>query len=214
MHEYVVIISRAIILYFTLLAIFRCMGKREIGELSVLDLVVVFMIGDMAVLAIDSPKRPILFSLFPILVLALIQIILAYLSLKSQKFREVVDGKPTIIIAKGKVDEKVMRKQRYNFGDLLIQLREKNILNIEDVEYAILEPTGELSVIEKSNVQNPKENSPFPLVLDGIIQEESLGLISKSDVWLLEQLQKQGYYDIKRISLCMYDNGTLYIDEK
>ncbi|PLT35234.1 hypothetical protein CUU64_03975 [Bacillus sp. V5-8f] len=190
------------------------MGKREIGQLSILDLVVVFMIGDMAVMAIDSPDKPLLFSLYPILVLAIIQIVLAYFSMKSQRFREVMDGRAAIIISQGKIDEKEMKRQRYNFDDLLIQLREKNIVNIENVEYAILEPTGKLSVIEKKNVKNPKDNTPFPLVIDGVIQEESLASINKSDTWLRAQLQKRGYPDIKWISICTYDDGTFYIDER
>ncbi|WP_257985416.1 DUF421 domain-containing protein [Bacillus sp. V5-8f] len=214
MNDYVVIIFRAFILYFALLLIFRFMGKREIGQLSILDLVVVFMIGDMAVMAIDSPDKPLLFSLYPILVLAIIQIVLAYFSMKSQRFREVMDGRAAIIISQGKIDEKEMKRQRYNFDDLLIQLREKNIVNIENVEYAILEPTGKLSVIEKKNVKNPKDNTPFPLVIDGVIQEESLASINKSDTWLRAQLQKRGYPDIKWISICTYDDGTFYIDER
>jgi uncharacterized membrane protein YcaP (DUF421 family) len=213
-NDYYVILLRAILLYFALLLLFRLMGKREIGELSILDLVVFIMVGDMAVMAIDNPSRPFMHSLLPILVIVLIQLSLAFLSLKSQKFRKVIEGKPAIIINKGKIDEHVMKKHRYNFDDLLTQLRGKNILNIEEVEYAILEPSGELSIIERKSVQEEENSWPFPLIIDGVAQEESLSRIGKSQIWLRQQLKKRGYDDMTRISICTYGDGVFYIDEK
>ncbi|KHF28084.1 hypothetical protein LR68_03144 [Anoxybacillus sp. BCO1] len=123
--EYVTIILRTLLLYGAILFIFRMMGKREIGELSILDLVVFIMIGEMAVIAIEQPKDPIFHTLVPMIVLTIAQIAFAFFSLKSEVFRRLVDGSPTVIIKNGKIDEKAMRKQRYNFDDLLIQLREK-----------------------------------------------------------------------------------------
>ncbi len=154
--EYVTIILRTLLLYGVILFIFRVMGKREIGELSILDLVVFIMIGEMAVIAIEQPKDSIFHTIVPMIVLTIAQIAFAYFSLKSEMFRRLVDGSPTIIINNGKIDEKAMRKQRYNFDDLLIQLREKNIKNIADVEFAILEPSGKLSVFEKEKVKKRK----------------------------------------------------------
>ena len=132
------------------------MGKREIGELSILDLVVFIMIAEMAVTAIEAPSDPLINTVIPMLILMIIQISLAYLSLKNQKIRHILDGKPTIIINRGKVDEQAMRTQRYNFDDLMTQLRDKNINNVADVEFAILEPTGKLSVIERQK-KNKKQ---------------------------------------------------------
>jgi uncharacterized membrane protein YcaP (DUF421 family) len=150
-EEYLIIVVRTLFLYAVILLIFRLMGKREIGELSILDLVVYIMIAELAVVAIETPDSNILKNVLPMLLLMVVQIVLAILSLKSKTFRDVVDGKPTIIINKGKIDENAMRKQRYNFDDLLLQLREKDIAKISDVEFAILESSGTLSVFERKD---------------------------------------------------------------
>ncbi|MBA2878832.1 uncharacterized membrane protein YcaP (DUF421 family) [Anoxybacillus kamchatkensis] len=212
--EYVTIILRTLLLYVAILFIFRMMGKREIGELSILDLVVFIMIGEMAVIAIEQPKDPIFHTLVPMIVLTIAQIAFAFFSLKSEAFRRLVDGSPTVIINNGKIDEKAMRKQRYNFDDLLIQLREKNIKNIADVEFAILEPSGKLSVFEKDKRKKKTPSLALPLIKDGVIQEEHLTLIDQTPTWLIKQLKERGYERIEHISYCTYENGTFYIDEK
>nr|WP_245243557.1 DUF421 domain-containing protein [Mesobacillus selenatarsenatis] len=198
--------------------IFRIMGKREIGELSILDLVVYIMIAEMSSLAIENTKDPLINTLLPIGIFVIIQITLAMLSLKSKKFRDIVDGKPTIIINDGKIDEKAMRSQRYNFDDLLLQLREKDVGDIADVEYAILEPSGTLSIFQKKQGeqegQQDSSSLALPLIIDGEVQEDNLGMIDKSSSWLLEQLRKQGYEDPGEISFCSYQNGKFYIDLK
>ncbi len=191
------------------------MGKREIGELSILDLVVFIMIGEMAVVAIENNHSPLLHTMIPMLVLMVVQILLAVISLKSKRFRDLIDGKPIIIINRGKIDEGAMRKQRYNFDDLMTQLREKDIRSIADVEFAILESSGSLSVIEK--LKDSKEDSKqgditIPLILDGEIDEENLNRINKTNLWLRQELKKQGYRDIKKISFCSYENGKFFID--
>lgn len=212
MEEYYTIIFRTLFLYVLVLLIFRVMGKREIGELSILDLVVFIMIGELAVVSIINPEDPLMHSVFGMFLLMIIQVSFALLSLKSKKFRDLIEGKPVIIINRGKIDENVMRSQRYNFDDLLLQLREKNISNIADVEFAILEPSGKLSVFEKVN--NKKGDITIPLVLDGEIQEINLDLINKTNLWLRQELKKKGYTNIKNISFCSYQNGSFYIDEK
>lgn len=218
MEQYFIILFRTVLLYLLILLIFRLMGKREIGELSILDLVVYIMIAEMASLAIENTKDPLVDTLLPISVLVIIQITLAMLSLKSKKFRDIVDGKPTIIINDGKIDEKAMRSQRYNFDDLLLQLREKDVGDIADVEYAILEPSGTLSIFQKKQGEQEGEQDSsslaLPLIIDGEVQEDNLGMIDKSSSWLLEQLKKQGYEDPREISFCSYQNGKFYIDLK
>jgi uncharacterized membrane protein YcaP (DUF421 family) len=209
------IIFRTIFLYILILTIFRLMGKREIGELSILDLVVFIMIGEMAVVAIEKPKNPLLHTVIPMVLLMFIQIILSILSLKSKKFRTLVDGKPSIIINRGKIDEVAMRKQRYNFDDLMTQLREKDIRSIADVEFAILESSGSLSVIEKlkdSQHEPKKGDITVPLILDGAIEGDNLQRINKTNLWLRQELKKRGYRDIKKISFCSYENGKFFID--
>lgn len=153
MEDIFIITFRTIVLYFIILVIFRLMGKREIGELSILDLVVSIMIAEIAVLAIENVKDKLLHTIVPIVVLMIIQVSLAFISLKSQKIRQLLDGKPTIIIKQGKIDERAMRSQRYNFDDLLMQLRENNIDRISDVSYAILESSGKLSIVKRKTIR-------------------------------------------------------------
>jgi uncharacterized membrane protein YcaP (DUF421 family) len=223
MEEYLTMVVRTIFLYVVILVIFRVMGKREIGELSVLDLVVFIMIAEMAVMAIENTKDPLIHTIIPMFLLMGIQILLAIVSLKSQKIRDIIDGKPTVIINNGKIDEQAMRKQRYNFDDLLIQLRDKNVKNVADVEFAILEPSGKLSVFEKNKSGSSSGNSDdsarqeegslnLPLIMDGIIQEEHLKQIGKTNLWLRQQLRSLGYKDFKNISFCSYDKGVFFID--
>ncbi|WP_307342916.1 DUF421 domain-containing protein [Metabacillus malikii] len=212
MDMYPSIIGRTIILYFLIIIIFRIMGKREIAELSIFDLVVFLMTAEIAVTSIENHKDPLLHTIIPMLVLLSIQITLAYLSLKSTKLRHILDGKPTVIINRGKVDEHAMRSQRYNIDDLLTQLREKDISSIADVEFAILESSGKLSIIKKDENEKESPMLQMPLIVDGFIQEDHLKLIDKNDNWLKEELEKLGYHDIKKISICTYNNGTFSID--
>lgn len=215
MDVYWIIGARTIFFYLLILAIFRLMGKREIGELSILDLVVFIMIGEMAVVAIERPKNPLMHTVVPMVLLMLIQISLAMFSLKSKKFRDFVDGKPTIIINKGKIDESAMRKQRYNFDDLMTQLREKDIRSIADVEFAILESSGSLSVIKKlkdSKEETKSGDITIPLIIDGAIEEENLQRINKTNLWLRQELKRRGYRNIKEISFCSYEDGKFFID--
>ncbi|WP_421380122.1 DUF421 domain-containing protein [Bacillus salacetis] len=209
--EYLIIVIRTIFLYAVILFIFRVMGKREIGELSLLDLVVFIMIAEMAVLAIEEPNSQLVNTLLPMGVLMLIQIGTAFLSLKSKKFREIVDGKPIVLISHGKIDEKAMKRQRYNFDDLLLQLREKDVSNVADVEFAILEPSGTLSVVKKED--NKGEGSlTLPLILDGIIQQQHLEMIGKNEFWLRKRLREKNFQNLEKISFCSFQNGQFYVD--
>jgi uncharacterized membrane protein YcaP (DUF421 family) len=212
MEAYLIIFLRTLLLYTTILVIFRLMGKREIGELSVLDLVVFVMMGEMAVVAIEQHRSPILHTLVPMVVLLLIQLIMAFLSLKIPKFRKIIDGTPIIIINKGKIDENAMRKIRYNFDDLLMQLRAKDINNIADVEFAILETSGELSIVKKDTKKKQTITYTLPLITDGEIQHANLQRTEKSEMWLRRELRKRGYPNIKEISLCSFQDGKFYID--
>lgn len=215
MEENLIIIFRTIFVYILILAIFRMMGKREIGELSILDLVVFIMIAEMAVIAIENTHDPLTHTILPMTLLMVVQITTALISLKSKRFRDLVDGKPTIIINRGKIDEQAMRKQRYNFDDLMSQLREKDVRSIADVEFAILEASGKLSVIENMKETHNREKGgdiTIPLIMDGEIDEENLRRIGKTNLWLRQELRKKGYKEIKKISFCSFENGKFFID--
>lgn len=208
---YGIIIFRTILLYLVITVIFRMMGKREIGELGIIDLVVFVMIAEMAVMSIENSEESIFKSVIPMIVLLIIQFLSSYLSLKSRRFRKYADGEPSIIIKNGKINEREMKKQRYNFDDLLMQLRQKDIRNLADVEYAFLEPTGKLSVFTR---EPQKKGYTVPVILDGTILKEKLKDINRTEQWLLRQLEERGYNEIENISFCSYTDGELYVDIK
>jgi len=149
MSELGMILLRTVLIYFVVFLVMRFMGKREIGKLSIFDLVISVMVAEIAVIVIEDTKVPMLHGIVPMLALMLIQVGLAFVALKNRKIRMLFDGKPSVIIAKGKLNRKVMAKQRYNLDDLLLQLRENQISAVSDVEFAILETSGKLSVFEK-----------------------------------------------------------------
>lgn len=138
---------RTMITYIIVFLIMRLMGKREIGKLSLLDLVISFMVAEIAVIVIEDLDRSLWEGIVPMATLAIIQITTAIISLHSRKLRLWFDGKPSVIIANGQIYHDVMRKQRYNLDDLMLQLRENQITSVKDVAFAILETSGKLSVI-------------------------------------------------------------------
>lgn len=142
-------IFRTMLMYFIVYASIRIMGKREIGKLSMFDLVVSIMLAEIAAFVIEDIDKPLFHGIVPMLTVLVVQIAIAFLSLKSRKLRLMIDGKPTVLISKGKLHRDEMRKQRYNLDDLLQQLREQNIDSIGEVDFAILETTGKLTVFPK-----------------------------------------------------------------
>ncbi|WP_182200484.1 DUF421 domain-containing protein [Paraliobacillus salinarum] len=207
------IIFRTIFTYSMIVLVFRLMGKREIGELSLLDIVVFIMVAEIGAFTIEEPKRQLIEAIIPVTILLLIQRLIAYTSLKSKKFRDWFEGKPSVIISYGKIDEYEMKKQRYNLNDLMQQLRENGTRSIEDVAFAILEPSGKLSIFEQD--EGGSEGDVYPLVMDGEIQELSLKKINKSEAWLIKQLNTKGYPSVAEISFCSINaEGDWYIDLK
>ncbi|GIP45034.1 UPF0702 transmembrane protein YrbG [Paenibacillus sp. J45TS6] len=144
-------IGRTILMYFIAAFAIRLMGKREIGKLSVFDLVISIMLAEIAVFAIEDIKRPIYEGIVPIIVLVVLQVGIALIGLKSRWFRLALDGKPVILVSNGELQREEMRKQRYNLDDLMQQLREQSIDNVDDLQFAILETTGKLTTFKKEN---------------------------------------------------------------
>lgn len=209
--KYFIILFRSVFFYALITLIYRLMGKREIGELSIMDFIVSIFITDMVVMSIENYNESIWISLIPITVLTIIQMIFSYLSLKSKSVKDIVDGKPSVIINKGKVNFEEMAKQRYNIDDLLSQLRESSVKSIDEVDYAILETNGKLSIFLTQD--DKKRTYPLPLILDGNIEEETLKQIGKNKFWLDKELKKQSIR-LEDIFYCFYRNKKLYIIEK
>lgn len=187
--EYIVVLERTFLFYILITVLYRFMGKREVGQLGIVDLIVSILIAELAAMSIDKREESIFLSIIPIVALVLIQIGVAYYSLKNSKARETLDGVPSVIIKRGIINFKEMVKQRYNIDDLLTQLREQHIRSIEEVDYAILETSGNLSVFKKQG--DLVSEYPMPVVLDGEIIEDTLKQIGKNKNWIEEYLEKE-----------------------
>ena len=188
--NYMPIIFRTIFFYFIVLVLYRIMGKREVGKLGIIDLIVSILIAELVAISIENYDKSLLYSLLPIVILCILQIALAYLSLNVPKARDFLDGKPAVIIKNGKINFKEMSIQKYNLNDLLMQLRINGVRNLEEVEYAILENSGQLSIFKK-NIFNIPTSYPFAVIIDGKIQEDVLKSLNKSRIWILGILKKQ-----------------------
>lgn len=206
--DYFIVLERTVLFYILITVIYRFMGKREVGQLGVIDLIVSILIAELAAMSIDKREDSIFISIIPIIALGLIQIFLSYVSLKSKKVRDIFDGNPSVIINSGKVNFKEMVKQRYNLDDLLTQLREKNVKSIEEIDYAILEPSGKLSVFKKN--EHKFNELPLPLILDGKLDEDILKKISKNKNWLDNILIKENL-TVKDIFYAYFRDNNLYI---
>ncbi len=194
------IFIRVLILYILVLIIMRLMGKRELGQMQPFELVIAIMIADLAAVPMADTGIPITNGIIPILALLLMQLIIALINLKSIKGRSIICGMPSILIYRGKIDEKVMKKERFTVNELQERLRQNNVFNIGDVEYAILETSGQVTVIQKPEKRNtipedfginPEyEGIPYDLVIDGKVMNQNLKAIGRDYNWLLKQVEK------------------------
>jgi uncharacterized membrane protein YcaP (DUF421 family) len=205
------ILFRAFFGYFLLLILIKLMGKREVGQLSLFDLVVLLVIADIMVLGIENYNESFFLFIIPIILLALIQKVLAFISLKSNKIRHLLDGTESVIINNGRINKKVMKKGFYNLDDLYLQLRQKNIRSVTEVQYAILESNGKLSVFTYD--ENKDKIFPLPLVLTGEIQTRNLKHIKKTEKWLMAELSELGYQQLNEIFLVVYENQKVKVIE-
>ncbi|WP_109429720.1 DUF421 domain-containing protein [Sulfoacidibacillus thermotolerans] len=213
---------RTLFTYVFVFAALRIMGKREIGKLSVFDLVVSIMIAEISALALQDLKIPVWHGAFIIGLLVLMQIGVSILTLHSRRLHDLVEGKPTVLIANGEVNDSEMKRTRYSMSDLLMQLREKDITSIADVEFAILETTGKLSVFPKAGQRPITADDlgmvvkptvmPTSLIVGGEIIFDKLAAIGKSPQWLKEQLTALGYSSEKEVFYAWWDGTTLKVD--
>ena len=193
---------RAIVLYIIVLIVMRLMGKREIGQLQPFELAISIMIADLAASPMAETGIPITNGIMPILGLLVMHLIISMINIKSHKAREIICGKPSMLIFRGKIDEKVLKKERFTINELEERLRDSDIFNIGDVEYAILETSGQVTVIPKPNkrpatpedfnIEPLYEGIPYDLVVDGKVMYQNLEKIGKNYEWLRKQTQKFG----------------------
>ena len=209
--KYFVVFYRCIFFYILVTIVYRLMGKREIGELSVVDFIVSLYVAELVAISIENYNSSMLLSIIPIITLVLLELLSAKISMKSKKTRDILEGEPSVIIERGKINFNEMKKQRYNLDDLLMQLRNNSIKSINDVDYAILETSGKLSIFKKTD--DPQQTYPLPIILDTIIQEKTLNKINKTKEWLLKEINKQ-HVKLNNIFYAFYQDKNIYIIEK
>lgn len=209
LNEHLNLVVRSLVTYFILLAFTRIMGRKQISQLTYFDYIVGITIGSIAgVVAIDKSVK-VIDGIVSIFIWSLLTIIISEITLRNINLRLIFDSEPLLIIDKGTVIYKNMKKARYNIGDLLMQLRNKDIFNITDVEIAVLEPDGKLSILKKSqfsmvtigdmNIQSKREGMMVDLILDGHILSSHLDQIEKDENWLMSQLRARKIENIKDV---------------
>ncbi len=214
---------RIVILYIVVGIALRVMGKREIGQLSVFDFVVSVMIAELSTVPMEDTDQPLMQALLSVGSLVALQVLVAIIQLKSRRFRHLIDGEPTILVEHGQIQDKEMRKMRYTVNDLMMQLREKGIANVADVEFAILETSGKLSVFPKAerrpvtpadlHQKVSPESIHMPVIKDGQPIQKTLDHLRRDKTWLLQELNRRGYERMEDVFFASVDpEGTLFID--
>lgn len=203
------IFIRTLFFYFFIFIVYRIMGKREVGQLGIIDLIVSILIAELVVISIEDYDNNIFLSIVPILTLLLLQVTLAYFSLRKPKFRILLDGNPSIMIQNGKINYKEMLHQKYSLDDLLTQLREKGYRSIEEIEYAILENSGTLSVFPYPKDKR-KSPLPLPLILDSDIQTETLKRLNKNKDWVYKILDNKNIR-LEEVFYAFYKDNNVFI---
>lgn len=219
-----IVFIRTIILYILVLSVMRFMGKREIGQLQPFELVISIMIADLASIPMSDVGVPIFNGIIPILSLLIMHLLISFANLKSIKFRQVICGKPSILIYRGKIDEDNLKKERYTINELQERLRGKDVFNIGDVDYAILETSGEINVILKPEKRNPSledmgitakyQGISYDLVIDGVIQYENLKKINKDYNWLQTEISKFGFEPEQALVATIDADNQIFCQEK
>ena len=219
-----IIFFRSIVLYLLVLIVMRLMGKREIGQLQPFELAISIMIADLASIPMTEVGIPITNGIIPILGLLAMHLIISIINMKSLKAREIICGKPSMLIYRGKINEKALKKERFTINELQERLRGNNIVNLGDVEYAILETSGEVTVIQKPekrntipedfNIQPEYEGIPYDLVIDGKIMEKNLKIIGKNYNWLKKQVEKFNMKPEEALVVTIDGKGQFFCQKK
>ena len=215
---------RAIILYVIVLIVMRLMGKREIGQLQPFELAISIMIADLATIPMTDTGIPIGNGIIPILGLLVMHLLISLINLKSITLRKIICGKPSILIYRGKIQEEALIKERFTINELQERIRGEKIVNLGDVEYAVLETSGQITVIEKPNkrqtipedfgIMPEYEGIPYDLVIDGKIMHENLRLIGKNYIWLKKEVNKFGFSPEEALIVTIDGKGQIFCQKK
>ena len=220
----ILIFVRTIIIYILVLFVMRFMGKREISQMQPFELVIAMMIADLAATPMSDVGIPILYGIIPILSLLMMHIIISVINLKSIKMREIICGKPRILIYRGKIDEDALIKENFTINELQERLRGNNINNLGDVEFAILETSGQISVVQKPekralrpddfNIEAKYEGIAFDLVIDGKVMGDNLNKIGRNYKWLEKEVGKFNMKPEDALVVVLNGDGTIFCQKK
>lgn len=215
---------RSIILYILVLFIMRLMGKREIGQFQPFELAIAIMISDLASNPISDNGIPLSDGIIPIMGLLLLHLIITFFNMTNTKIRGFICGKPSILINKGVINEKQLKKEKFSINELEAKLRNENVMSISDVEYAILETNGNISVILKKdkepvtigdlNLKSDYKGLTYNLVVDGEVSYENLKLINKDYEWLVKQTQKYHMMPEEALIVNINEAGEIFYQIK
>ena len=210
-----ILFLRAVLLYVFILFILRMTGKRQIADLQPFDLIITMAIADLASTAIADTDIPLLYSVVPILALYLVQQAVAFLSLRSRRFRTFVCGSPLLLVREGVLQEGIMRQANYTVSDLSDHLRAQQVFDLKSVQYAILETNGSLSVLEKQKADQPQPKLSYRLILDGELCRTALKHLRIRPKALKELLRRFGVTDMGDVFYLQYlGDGSLRLQLK
>lgn len=217
-----IILVRTIFLYFVVLFVIRVMGKAELSKMDPFEMIVLFMMAELAAIPIESLDIPLLNGAAAIITLLFLQVTISFLSMKSQKINNFLNGKPSILINRGKINEKELKSQRITVDDLMQQLRLKNFPSPADVDYAVLEANGDFSVIPKPekapltpndmSIKTSSKIMPMVIISDGVLYKNNLKSLGKDENYIKKELSKIKITDYSQVFICFYDeNRQLHI---
>lgn len=206
---------RTVISYILVVFAVRIMGKRQVGQLEPTELVVTLMISDLATIPLSHVSIPLLHGVIPIVTLIMLEATLSFVELKSRKFRKIMSGTPVVIIKDGKLCEKEMEKLRFNLDDLLEMLRMQGSTDINEIMYAVLETSGNLSITAKTKPEQKETKYlgiPFMFICDGEVSYKALKLYNKNKEWLTKRLNGVEEKDV--LFAGVDENGKFYMQKR
>lgn len=221
----VVSFIRTIIVFILLVVSLRIMGKRQLGELEPLELVVAVLISNLAAQPLQDTGTPLIYGIVPVLTLLASQLVISGLSVKYGRFRRLLSGKPSILIDNGVIVQSEMKKSRISVDELYVELRINGITDISTVKHAILETDGTLSVLpyakfspatpEQLNIAAPDKGLPVTVISDGRVMSDNLELLGRDEKWLRAQVRKHGSENIRDVYLMTVDgSGGIFFAKK
>lgn len=203
-----VILLRTVIIYVVLILIMRFMGKRQLGELEISDLVTTLLISEIASLPLTEQSVPLHHALLPILTLAGLEVGMATLLLKRPVFNRLLTPRPTVLVSHGVPDRRAMKKARVSCEELLSQLRQKGINDPGKVAFAIMEPNGQISVIEEEDGSSAPAGVMRLLISDGWVNRDNLRMIGRDEAWLKKYLKGRGLEE-REVFMLLSDGGSV-----